>query len=240
MRLRKALRKIHRWVGLLASVWLLQLAITGLLLQFASQWNLTNSYVKSPMILQWFDYGKHIQVFESGDRSIYQIDDVLAINGKKHQVSGKVVSAVMWQNQWLVATENSLSAYLQNGDLLNQRDDFDGLPTPVNALGNHEDGLYIQSQSQWFELNQKGEFETAEHVNIESAHASRTQLNSSEKQLIFEDVLADKLSYDKVIHGIHSAMKGSVWLNTLSALALIYLCLSGIYLFFKAPKKKSK
>ncbi|MCB1582786.1 MAG: PepSY domain-containing protein [Xanthomonadales bacterium] len=240
MRLRKALRKIHRWVGLLASVWLLQLAVTGLLLQFATQWNLTNSYVKSPMILQWFDYGKRLQAFDTGQQSIYQVDDVLVIKDQKHQTPAIIVSAHMWQDQWLVATENTLSLYEQNGDLSNQWDDFDGLPIPINTLGSNQYAMYLQSRSQWFEINLNGEFQPVNGQKLEPAAAVRTTLNSAEKERLFTEVLSDKLSFDKVVHGVHSAMKGSVWLNTLSALALIYLCISGIYMFFKAPNKNKQ
>ena len=57
MRLRKFLRRIHRWVGIVASVWLLLLATTGFLLQHKDDWNLSKYHTQSSWILGVYGIG---------------------------------------------------------------------------------------------------------------------------------------------------------------------------------------
>jgi hypothetical protein len=236
MRIRKALRKIHRWVGLLSALWLLQLAITGLLLQHADDFKLTQSYVSSPTVLKWFGYGTRQQIWDLDQQVIYQVDEVVGFSAVQVKIAAPLIGAALWQDQWLVATADTLYGFNQQGETVLQLDDFDGVPTPISALSAEKDSLHIQVNDQWFSMLPSGEFQaTTQTINQPSQARSMT---TAEQQQFFAVALQDKLSYDKVLHGIHAGIQGSKWLNSLSALALLFLCFSGIYLFFKQPKRK--
>lgn len=236
MRLRKALRKVHRWVGLLAALWILQLISTGLLLQHADDLNLTETYVNSPWILKWYDYGKSLHAWEVDGDVLYQIDDVIHVNEIQISETDLLVGVEKWQDQWLLATQNSIQWINNSGDVVQKMDDFDGLPTPISQLSLSHGQVVISVEGQWYVMSHSGGFEMTE-LTADPINQSRT-ISDAEQQQLFPVVLKHKLSYDKVLHGIHAGIKGSKWLNTLSALALFYLCFSGIYLFFKQPKRK--
>ena len=241
MRLRKALRKIHRWVGLLAALWLLQLASTGLLLQHADDFNLTQKHVSSAKLLKWFGYGARQQIWHHNNNVLYQIDDVVGFNGQLVTLSAQIVGAVRVtdldaQQLWVVATRDALYWFNQQGETSRQLDDFDGVPTPISGLYSEDNNLYIQVKNQWFAMQAAGDFipTTQNHV----ADSTGRSMTSTEQNQYFATALTNKLSYDKVLHGIHAGIQGSKWLNSLSALALFYLCFSGIYLFIKQPSRK--
>ncbi len=241
MRLRKALRKIHRWVGLLSALWLLQLAVTGLLLQHADDFNLTQMHVSSPKVLQWFGYGTRQQIITVQDQNLYQIDEVVGFDEHKIPITGQLVAAVrsidiQGQDLWVLATANSLYWINPQGEIIQQLDDFDGLPTPVSGLFSAEGKVNVAKGKQWYQLLKTGDF-----VPLTGQFSSPEifrSMSSAEQDQYFEAALQGKLSYDKVLHGIHAGIQGSKWLNSLSALALLYLSVSGIYLFFKQPKRK--
>lgn len=238
MRLRKLLRKIHRWVGLLSALWLLQLATTGLLLQHADTLKLTSSFVKSPTILQWFDYGHRQQAWDVAGEVVYQIDDEVKINEAIINIAEPLVGAVKLNKQWVLATSNQLRWINPKGEIINQIDDFDGVPTPIEQVVIDLQTVFLQSGGVWYQVLTDLTFEPS--ISPTTIKNQPRALLATEKENLFRELLGQKLSYDKVIHGIHSGIKSSSWLNTLSALALLYLCFSGIYLFFKTPKKKSK
>ena len=239
MRLRQFLRKIHRWVGLLSALWLLQLASTGLLLQHADDFGLSNRFVSSATILQWFDYGKHQTAWQANGEVLYQIDDQIIIEGNKSELAAKTVSVVKDNDRWLVATKNNITWFTQKAEIINQIDDFDGLPTPIKNINVLRGVLSIISEKGSFSQNEQGDFLQHFYPIIESKTLSRT-LTSEESEKLLPLAFENKLSYDKVIHAIHSGLKGIPLLNTLSALALIYLALSGIYLFLKPSFKRRK
>ena len=236
MRMRKALRKIHRWVGLLSALWLLQLATTGLLLQHADDFNLSQTYVSSPTVLKWFGYGQTQQVWQLDEQVIYQVDEVVGFNGVQVNIAAPLKGAALWQGQWLVATADTLYGFNHLGETVLQLDDFDGIPTPISELTDANGGLHILVKDQWFSMQLSGEFQPAQ-LTINNLNTARS-MNAAEQRQFFAEALQNKLSYDKVLHGIHAGIQGSKWLNTLSSLALLYLCFSGIYLFIKKPKTK--
>jgi hypothetical protein len=237
MRLRKVFRKIHRWVGLISALWLLQLTITGLLLQHADSFKLTTTYINSPTILQWFDYGQRQQAWDVDDLTIFQLDDQAKINDSIINIPSPLVGVGHTGSNWVLATANTLYWLNQQGEIINQMDDFDGLPTPVQKMTATYESINIQVNHRWAEINDGIISWHPTTPDIEATKAIQARkLTSSEQGELFSSLLGNKLSYDKVLHGIHSGIKSSSWMNTLSALALLYLCFSGIYLFFKAPR----
>jgi uncharacterized iron-regulated membrane protein len=239
MRLRKALRKIHRWIGLLASLWLLQLAVTGLLLQLADELGFTDRYVTSPAVLNWFSHGHLQQAFDVQSAVVIQLDDRVGLGQQVITVAEPLVAANRLEGHWLLATANTLRWYSDGGEAVMQLDDFDGLPTPVTALHVADEQLMLNSGQQWYQW-QADAFAFTPVAFDNPSGAQARQLSREERQRAFAQLLNNRLSIDKVLHGIHSGLKGSVWLNILSALALLYLCVSGIYLFFKKPRSKNK
>ena len=237
MRLRKALRKIHRWVGMISAVWLLQLATTGLLLQHADDLKLTSTYVNSPTLLKWFDYGKRQSAWQDNDEVFYQVDDVISFAGHFINQAEQVIGAVSIKQDWFAITEQSIYRYNMQGELLLQLDAFDGLPTPIEQVAYSADSLYIVANNQWYVVNSRGLVQAVKSTGASTIIETRA-LTHAEQKTLLPHMFGNRLSYDKVLHGIHSGIKSSSWLNTFSALALFYLCFSGLYLFFKQPKVK--
>ncbi|WP_154224079.1 PepSY domain-containing protein [Marinicella rhabdoformis] len=239
MRLRQFLRKIHRWVGLLSALWLLQLATTGLLLQHADDFGLSHRYVSSATVLQWFDYGKNQTAWEVNEEKLYQIDDQIIMSENKAELTAQIISVVKDNEQWLVATKNSITWLNPQAEIINQIDDFDGLPTPIKNINILKGKLNVMTEKGSFSQNEQGEFLQHMYPAIESETPSRP-LTSKESSEIIPLAFENKLSYDKVIYAIHSGLKGIPPLNTFSALALIYLSLSGIYLFLKPSFRRKR
>ncbi len=236
MTVRKFLRLSHRWMGLLAALWLLLLAITGLLLQQADWLNLSDRYVSSPTLLKWFDYGRRQQAFDDQQHSLYQIDDMVVFNGHKLSLVEQIIAAGWHQDHWIAATRNTLYWLNTEGQTSQQLDDFDGLPTPIEHLM-ITDRLLIQSSNAWYEVQ-----DNMRVVRISDSFVSKNQisprpLKRAEKHKIIPMALANRLSYDKVLAAVHAGTKGSTLLNTIGALALMYLSISGLIMFFK-PKRR--
>lgn len=232
------MRQLHRWIGLFASLWILQLALTGLLLQQSDALSLDRRYVQSARLLTWFGYGHKTQAFSHHNQQLYQIDDRVVINDQYRHFPQTIDYAAFWNNSWVVATAQSVYRLNLQGDIEWRLDDFDGLPTPVDNL-HVDDRVRVLNQQQWFIIRDDLKIEPIRAPVEAVNHAQKRPLTDTERQQVLPQALRKVLSYDKVLADIHAGYKGSVWLNTLTALALLYLALSGIILFFK-PKSSSR
>ncbi|MCW8870597.1 MAG: PepSY domain-containing protein [Proteobacteria bacterium] len=239
MKIRRKIRFLHRWIGLLASIWILQLALTGLLLQQSKELSLHERYVESVWLLQWFGYGQKTQAFSHQGEQIYQIDDQLIINQQRQRIPQIILFAAKRNNEWLVATEQSLYGLNAQNEIIWRLDDFDGLPTPIENL-HVEDRIWIKNNRQWYTIDAEFQIKESHEPVVSLNQAQNKQLTDDERHQIFPKALAQVLSYDKVLADIHAGYKSSVWLNSLSALALLFLSLSGIILFFKTKNKNQK
>ncbi len=237
MRVRKLLRKIHRWVGLLSVIWLLQLTITGLLLQHSDALGLSDSYVKSAKILTWFDGGKRQQAWDFDGTVLYQIDDIVAYSDVTIKQAELVIGVAKINQDWWLASAQAVYRYNEQGELLLQVDAYDGLPFPIQQVAYNTEIFAVQANNKWSEIAANGLVQPLNPSSKIITTPSRS-LSSTEQDELFPQILGHTLSYDKVLHGIHSGIKGSSWLNTFSGFALLYLCFSGLYLFFKQPKSK--
>ncbi|KAA3641433.1 MAG: hypothetical protein DWP95_06835 [Proteobacteria bacterium] len=239
MKIRRKLRFLHRWLGLLTSLWVIQLAFTGLLLQQTDKLSLDKRYVDSVWLLEWFGYGQKTQAFRHQGEVIYQVDDRLLMADKVQRLSQTVHFAAKKNKLWLAATEQALYGLNHNNEVIWRLDDFDGLPTPLHNL-HVDEHIWIKHNKQWYQIN-------AQFVITPSAapigginHAQKDNLTAAERQTVLPKTLSQVLSYDKVLADIHAGYKGSVWLNSLTALALLYLSMSGIIMFFKNKSKNRK
>lgn len=237
--MRRQLRVLHRWIGLAASLWILQLAATGLLLQQSNNLSLHERYIESARVLQWFGYGRYSQSFTQGNAVIYQVDNQVLAHNKPQRIPYPIRLAAHKDGLWVIVAAQGMYALNDKDEIIWRLDDFDGLPTPITNLHVAED-IWIQQNKQWYKINSQLQIQKSQAPATTPNKAIKKEMTTKQLHRIMPQVLGNVLSYDKVLADIHAGYKGSVWLNTLSALALLYLSLSGIFLFFKPRRKDRK
>ncbi len=235
MRVRKLFRKFHRWIGIFASLWLLMLASTGLLLQHSHDWKLGKKFVQSPFVLESYGIGKQFVSFSQDKHQLIQLDmQIIQDNQTSVKLTAPLKSAIFHNSHWIVATAKQVLWLNHEGQIIQTMDELDGITTPIQSLGIKNQQIYINSHDQIFSLD------SLEPVSI-SAQAiqwSKGIDDAKLKALALNNFHTNYLSYEQVIFDIHAAITTPGFLNDLAAIALILLSLSGILLFFK--KKKTK
>jgi hypothetical protein len=233
MRLRKFLRKFHRWIGILASLWLLLLASTGLLLQHSDDWHLNKKYIQSPFILEAYGIGKQFIAFNQDGHQLIQLDkQIIQDNQATIKLSQPIKSAIYSQAQWIVATDNQIYWLNKQGQLIQSMDDLDGIPIPITALGQKDQHIFISSKNQIFLLPSLKVSEVLSKDIQWKQGISDAKLKISTLQ----QYNSNYLSYEQAIFNIHAGITAPGIFNDFAAIALIILSLSGIFLFFKKRK----
>jgi hypothetical protein len=234
MRLRKFLRKIHRWIGIIASIWLLLLASTGLLLQHKDDWNLAHKYTQSALLLSLYDIGQQFTSYGDQQNNLAQLDYQIYIDGTaKIKLEEPIIGAVYQQPNWIIATASQINWIDTHGQIIQSMDEFDGITLPIEKLGHNQTNLIIQNQSESIELK------TLQPTMLTTTWSQAIDSESLKIQLI-ETSTQNYLSYEQLIFDLHAGITSPSLFNDIAALALIFLSISGIIIFFKKSFRNQK
>lgn len=227
----KNLRKAHRWVGLVASLWLLLLATTGLLLQHTHDWKLDKSYINNQTLLKLYGIGNQFIAFEQGQHKLVQIDGQLIQNNRVTiKLEEEINGAVLGNQNWIIATNSQILWINTSGQIIQSLDELDGLHTPISNIGNIENRLYYKSNEAIYDL------ETIQINDTSKVHWSKPIENNLIKQQAIKQTSKDYLSLEQFIFDLHAGITSPSIFNDIAAIALILLSLSGLFLFFRKTK----
>lgn len=118
---KRAILALHRWLGLVSALFLVILALTGLLLNHAAPLGLYDIKVKSGFLLGQYDMlGKgDIRSFRIGEGSVIShLDRGLYFNGTHFDTAGPVVGLHKGEAFFVVATTDQLTYLTEDGELI--------------------------------------------------------------------------------------------------------------------------
>lgn len=118
---KRAILAAHRWLGLVSALFLVVLAVTGLLLNHAEPLGLHDIKVRSSILLRQYDMlGKgDIRSFRVGESGIIShLDRSLYYNGIHCTASGPVVGIHEGEAFFVVATADQLTYLAEDGELI--------------------------------------------------------------------------------------------------------------------------
>ena len=202
MKFKKLTRKLHRWIGITASIWLLFLASTGLLLQHSNNLKLDNSFIHNAAILKQYGIGEEFMIFETKGNSLIQIDKNLLINKALIHFPEKVQKAAYLSPYWIIQTQEQLIWLNDKGQIVQTFDQSEP-PSDLNLI-------------KWL---------TATN-------------NPKLKQQAIKLTSKNYLTVEQFIFDIHAGITTSTLLNDIAAISLMFLSLSGFYLFFRKRKNQ--
>lgn len=234
MKVKKFIRKFHRWLGLLASLWLLLLATTGLLIQHSEQWQLNKKFITHPFILESYGIGTQFIAFNHNDHQLVQIDGRLIEDSiVTIKLSDNINSAIYYQSNWIVTTNTQIHWLDATGQIIQSIDVLDGLPLPIDNIGINNNNLFILSNKHVYNLN------TLKNINIpyDSINWSQAISDSQLKKESIQLTSSNYLSYEQLLFDLHAGITTPSIFNDMAAIALIILSLSGIYLFFRKKNR---
>lgn len=236
MKFKKHLRKFHRWAGLITSIWVLLLAITGLLLQHSQQFNLDKKHITNKYILALYGIGNQFVAFEQDGHRLQQIDKQLIQDGTTTiKLDENISSAIFHQSHWIAITDSSVYWISLNGQIMQSMDELDDLPRPIEKIGLSSNSVIIKNVNKNFDLN------TLKEVIPQSTTLWSHPLNNNDlKQEAIRLTSKDYLNFEQFIFDLHAGITSPSLLNDITAIALIFLSFSGIFLFFRKNKRSNR
>lgn len=233
-------RQWHRWVGLLASLPLLWLAISGVLLNHAESFGLNNRMVSSGWILRHYNQLPDGDPFalKVGDRLVSEWDGNLFLDSTLLTLQGKMVGAEALNGQLIIASDEVIGIYDGSDELVLELDELSLPGVPLEGIDVKGGSLLVQVDSRWYQLGD--DYFSSEEADVAGESDIPSRLEGESLDRLTKAIRTRRsMPLSRVILDAHS---GSLfgwpgWVITdLSAVSLVVLTLLGLRLF---PKRRS-
>lgn len=238
-------RKWHRRLGFLAAIFLLNLSVTGLLLNHYQALSLHKSFISSSLLLNW--YG--VKAPESAtcqskkEIQICQIGEQYFINGDFWKDSSSNMLLLQESSLGFVLVTNETVYWLtDSGQLIDSLSIVDSVDTVATAGIIKDEVLYVDTINGVYYLNDES-FDWQQT----DEQLSFLPLDSSELQDDALTELQDKyrskqITQLKFVQDLHSgAIFGitGTWFTDITAFILIWLVISGFLTWYRRRSKTS-
>ncbi len=245
---RKNLRSIfqwHRYVGLTAVLFVIVLAVTGIMLDHTEALSLDHTYIKSDFLLDWYGITPpHIDTaFLTANHAIIQIEDRVYLDRRALTASASSLRGAVEANGLIaVAVDDAILLFTPRGELVEKLRDAEGVPAGLRRIGRTQDGNVIVDTAQGLYTTDKNFLTWHRYRNAASVVWSRPHpAPPALVQDLAQRYRSHILSIERVILDLHSGrILGSwgVFVVDAAALLFCFLGISGGWLWFGRSRKR--
>jgi len=231
----------HRYMGVSAALFMLIVAVTGILLNHTENFELDSKHIKSAWILDWYGIQAPdtLLSFSCDDRYITLMGEHLYLNrreidGSYRQLSG----AVCTRDMLIIAISNSILLLTPRGEIIEHLTAKDGVPAGIKKIGTDEAGQLTVRGShndyrpdtdfiRWQPTDpHSAQVTWATPVNIDPVLQGALQHHYREEVLPVERLVLD-------MHSGRFFGRLGPWLFDIAAVLLILLSLSGTWIWLR-------
>ena len=228
----------HRQLGLVVSILVIILSVSGILLNHTEKLNLDSNYIKSEFLLKWYGIKKPtIKSYATGKNWISHIEDKLYFNEvlTEKEIS-RIMGAVTTNNFIAIATQDELILLTPGGEKIERLNATTGVPKNIESIGlNSTSQLFLKTKTSLFQSNSDvTEWTRSKDTNINWAKKSTIPVNlENTLSVLFR---GKGLTNERVLLDLHSGRilgKAGPLLMDLSAIILLILSFTGCWMYVK-------
>lgn len=238
----RTLARWHRSLGLSAAVFVLMLAVSGVVINHTADLSLEKRYIDSPWVLNVYGITSAPlnESFRANDRWITRLDKQVYLDARSVAFIEEPLIGALQQDQTIVlATSNHLLLLDLQGNLLDKLRREHGMPTPLTRLGRIGGKIAVQAQDVIYSLDLNNLRWTKQRV--QSVRWSEPEvLPTALHEQIGDQARRRMLSWDRAVRDLHSGrVLGSwgVWIMDGIAFVFLLLTVSGIWVWWRARQE---
>lgn len=234
----------HRKIGISIAIVVIFLSLTGLLLNHTETLNLAQININQSLILKRYHIqtDRDIQYFSEQDFKVALVDQDLYINQLSMDIEGKKLRGIGHYNQdFLVLIDDQLLIFNQALELLESVSVDDGLPNNIVKMAVQDQQLYLANHQNVYQFY----MDSLEVERIQS----KKRIHWSKPTPIPEKLINDfsnqtdakGLPLERIILDLHSGRffgQIGVYIVDFIALLMIFLSISGVYMWSQRLKKR--
>lgn len=228
----------HRQLGLAASIFVIVLSISGILLNHTEKLNLDSNYIESEFLLKWYGIKKPIITsYPIKNNWISNIEDKLYFNDLLVEKEIQhIIGAVKTENFIAVSTQNELILLTSDGKKIERLNATAGIPQNIESIGlNKANQLFLQTNKSLFQSNSDvTEWTRSKVKNI--FWASPATLPPEQEKTLNTLFRGKGLSNERVLLDLHSGRilgKAGPLIMDAAAILLLILSFTGCWMYVK-------
>lgn len=233
----------HRYLGLVCALFVVVLAVTGLMLNHTEELELDSRFAHSPLLLDWYGIksSDEVKSFNVSTALISQVDDGLYFNLRKIRRTNETLSgAVAVNDMIIVALSDTVMVLSGTGETIEELGPVDGVPAGIRMLGTAPGDMLVfqTARGQYQSDNRFLDWQPVVPATVNWSQTAplpgdlRKQLQQVSRQSL--------LTVERVILDIHSGrILGSwgIYLVDAAAVSFLLLAAMGIWLWASRTRK---
>jgi len=228
-------------MGISAALFVVILAVTGVLLNHTSDFQLDKHYVQSDWVLDWYGIKapEQLSSFAANGQFITLMGEHLYLNRKEIDGEYRDLTGAVFRNDlYIVAVSDSILLLTARGKVVERLHDADGIPAGIRRIGLDRQGrVGVQSNRAVYQADD--DFIKWRQLPADSGDTRWTQAITPDPQLkqsLQRHYRGEVLPVERVVLDVHSGRFFGVagpWLFDTAAVLLILLALSGTWIWLK-------
>jgi len=240
----KSLYVWHRYVGLIAALLVIVLALTGIALNHTEELRLDERFVRSSWVLDW--YGVH-----APETSTTYATPAAAVTllGRQLYVGDRplpgeyerLIGAVATEEMLITAVDDRLLLTGPEGELLAELTTLDGVPAGMQRLGRDGQGrpVIAAAAGRYRPDADLGRWERLSESPHDIAWAQPERLTPERLRALERTFRGRILPWERVLLDLHSGRffgTHGIWLMDGAALLMLFLAGSGVLIWLKRKR----
>lgn len=228
----------HRQLGLVVSLFVIVLSVTGILLNHTEKLNLDSNYVKSEFWLEWYGIKKpNINSYQTKESWISHIDDKIYFNDKAVEKDVyEIIGATSTENYIAVATKNEILLLTHSGEKIERLNATTGIPKNIKSIGlTNNSQLILKTKTAIFQANNDvTEWNVSKNSSVSWSSSSNLPIDL--KNSLTNLYRGKGITEERVLLDLHSGRifgKAGPWIMDISAILLLILSFTGCWMYVK-------
>lgn len=245
---RKNMRSVFRWhryVGLAAVLFVIMLALTGIMLNHTEGLALDQIYIKSDLLLDWYGIRPpHIDTaFLTANHAIIEVEDRVYLDHRPLTNAASSLRGAVEANG-LVATvvDNAILLLTPQGEVVEKLGSVEGVPLGLRRIGRTQDGNVVVKAAHDLYTTDEDFLGWRRYHGKAPIVWSRPQLAPRAlAQELIHHYRTHILSLERVMLDLHSGRILGSWgvlVVDVAALLFCFLGFSGCWLWFERSRKR--
>ncbi|PCJ30533.1 MAG: peptidase [Gammaproteobacteria bacterium] len=232
----RKIRRLHRSMGAFIAIFVLMLASTGIALNHSDDLDLDKRYLSWNWLLQHYGVTqlKADVAYSLSSHTVSQFGSQVFLNSIPiTQSSTPILGGIMLDELMVLATQDALLLFSQQGEFIERMDSTVGIPIMVQKIALLDNDVVIQTTNgfwhsdstleNWQPLS-TNEISWSESNVIPDAVDQQIQLYFYDRGISIERVILD-------LHNGHIFGRYGVWLTDFWGVFLIFISLSGLWMW---------
>jgi hypothetical protein len=229
----------HKVLGMVATIFIIVLSITGFLLLHTEDFKLQDKLVANELLLNWYDIRpEHSPVsYNVGSKWITVIDDqVYFEKNSLPNYNESFHGAIFVESFYVLAFDNSIDLLTEDGELIERLTSLHGLPQGIENIGkDNEDGIYLKTSDNYFSSDRDlTRWQPTKQRDI--PWSVRSEAPEGYIEQIIQQYRGSGLPMERIILDLHSGRilgRLGIWIVDIVVIIFLVLSFTGWWSWFK-------